>query len=303
MDFLSDCYKKIKLGVGSLGGIGSIVLILIGVISTKGVFGVFLIGGGSLWFTSSGFILFDAIHVNSIIKRDVDRLRKTTLDFQFENNRLKNNVNSLEQIKKGLLLSMEESETQVTNLTNLKTAYEKNIFEYKKIAKEERKNSEKLSKNIKVLEGIKMQLNQNIKKLNTSLDKNKTIVKELEIAKNQYIDENKKLQETNQSSEIQLKELTTQVTKLKALYKSTQLLLKNLATAGDMFNEFGETIGNVSEDLKDTNSELNDTKEEYDKTLERMNNLLEKMKNSSFTDLDKDKDGTITKDEYLNYVK
>ena len=62
-----------------------------------------------------------------------------------------------------------------------------------------------------------------------------------------------------------------------------------------MFQQFGNTIG-------DTAKDLSETKEGYDQTLDKMNELLDKMKDSTFKDLDEDRDGQITEEEFMNYI-
>ena len=160
----------------------------------------------------------------------------------------------------------------------------------------------KEQENVFHLTQARNQLRNSITFLKETLSKNRTLVAQLQRAKDAYIKENKKLQESNKENESQIKTLRSQVEKLRELYVSTQSLLQKLSTAGDMFTEFGKTIGDTSESLEQTEGKLADTQENYDQTLDRMTKLLEKLKKESFNDLDDNNDGRITEDEFRNYV-
>lgn len=295
MDFLTEMYRNVKLGVAGLGGVMSTTLIIVGIVATKGALGIAMIIGGSIWLSSSGFILFDSIKVSSLIRKDIEKLKKQTLEYKFENSRLTNSVNALKKVNDRFIESANKSEEQIKNLSYLKTGYEKALKEHRKLLNDEKNNSERLNDSVNKLTRTKQNLVYNVKELSNTIKANKIIMDELKIAKDKYIDENNKLQESVKNNNKEVKELKRQVTKLKELYKSTKILMRNLATAGDMFNEFNTTLGDTSEGL-------NETKEEYDIALNRMNKLVEKMKNNEFKELDQDGDGTITAKEFENYV-
>jgi len=295
MDFLSGFYRKCKLGVAGLGVAGSVTMIIIGAVISHGA-AIPLIIGGSIWLTNSGFVLFDGIAANSLIKKDVDRLKKTTADFENENLNLKHNVEGLEKTKNKiekqnnrLQSSIDKAANQILSLTNLKTRYEKNL-------EANEQNVENLETEVAKLDHLKYELTQNLQDLSKSLEGAESELKVMNELKSQYTEENKKLQESNKENKATINVLKSQVTKLNKLYDGTKALLANLATAGDVFTEFGSTIG-------DTSKELNETKEGYDDTLDKMNELLDRMKNSSFDDIDADDDGIITEKEFLNFNK
>jgi chromosome segregation ATPase len=295
MDFMSSFYRNLKIGVAGIGSVMAVSLIIVGVIATKGTLGIVMAVGGSIWLASSGFIMFDSTRVSSLIKRDVDRLKRNTLEFKFENQRLNNNVTTLTNIQDRLVASVSKSENQVKTLSILKIGYEKTISAHKKILIDEKKNGDALRCSIIRLQRVKENLIKNVKMLNLNVVENKTLVKELREIKDVYIVENDKLQEANKNNTDIVTELQKQVFKLKELYKSTQILLHNLSTAGDMFSEFTSTIG-------ESTTDLNETREGYDDTLKRMNKLLDKMKDSTFKDIDDDGDGIVTRSEFSNFT-
>ena len=294
MDFLSSFYRNLKIGVAGIGSIMAVSLIVVGVIATKGTLGIVMAVGGSIWLASSGFIMFDSTRVSSLIKRDVKRLKKNTLEFKFENQRLSNNVSSLTDIQGRLIKSANKSEDQIKILSNLKITYEKTMNEHRKIILDEQKNGDELRYSLDRLQRAKENLVHNVKALNINVVENKTLVKELQEIKNAYIMENVKLQDINKNNTNSLNDLKKQVHKLKELYKSTQILLRNLSTAGDMFSEFTTTIC-------DSTDGLNETKDGYDDTLKRMNKLVNKMKDSTFKDIDEDGDGIVTSAEFSDF--
>ncbi len=295
MDFLSKTYQKIKIGIASLGGIGSVVCIIAGVVVTHGALGVVLIAGGSVWFATSGFVLFDSIKVHSLIRKDVDRLKKLTGDFKSENLNLKTNVGDLKKTRDKfehqnvrLHKNIDKASCQITALSSLKQSYEKNL-------RGNNRHMKALENKVVQLDKLKYELTQNLQDLATSLDLANEELLTMEKLKNDYTLENKKLQAANQESAATVKVLQQEVGKLKALYIGTKKLLAQLATAGDMFSEFSNTIGTTAHDL-------NDTKQGYDDTLEKMESLLEHLKDRSFKDLDGDADGTITEQEFRRFV-
>lgn len=296
MDFLSSLYRNIKIGVAGLGGAGSITCIVAGSVLTHGVIGIVMIVGGSVWLLTSGFVLFDSIKVHSLIAKDVKRLKKLTKEFQKENYELKTNVQELHNVKEKfrkqniiLQQNVEASVKQIHELTLLKKDYETNN-------QAGQQNVEKMRAKIETLDQIKETLKKKLKTLSGSLRKANKEAKVLQTLKIGYEKENTKLQIINVKNESMVKKLKKEVEKLKELYDGTKKLLVKLATAGDMFEEFGNTIGSTAK-------ELSETKEGYDDTLNRMNRLTESLTKKTFGDLDTDKDGTITKREFQDYVK
>lgn len=296
MDFLSSLYQNIKIGVAGLGSAGSIACIIVGSLATHGVVGIVMIVGGSVWLLTSGFVLFDSIKVHSLIRKDVNRLKKLTNDFRAENFSLKKNVQELgaakEQIQRQndlLQINIENASKQIYDLSLLKTEYEKNN-------KNGKKNLRSMTAKIKELADVKDRLNNKLANLSEALEIANKEVDILQTLKDDYEVENKKLQELNKENKAAVKVLKKEVNKLRELYRGTKKLLVKLATAGDMFKEFGDTIGG-------TTKELGETKEGYDDTLRKMNKLLKTMKDSSFKDIDCDGDGAITEKEFMNFVE
>lgn len=307
MNFLSNFYRNSKIFVAGVGAIFAIVVIVVGVLATKGGLGVALIVGGATWLTSSGFILFDSIAVHSIIKKDVEKLKKGIAKFEKQNIKLQDNVDQLSKTKNEFIFenvklakSVTQSQDQIKTLSDLKVTYEDNIKKYQKSLENEKITVDKLKEQIVGLDKIKQVFYVENNKLKDLIESNQEHIEALEDAKKHYIAENEKLQALNIENEKNVKELQNQVLKLKTLYDNTKELLKKLAEAGDMFSEFGETMATSTDKLQDTTNDLGQTQDEYDATLAEMKNLLERLKDKKFEDLDENDDGIITEEEFKN---
>jgi chromosome segregation ATPase len=286
--YISKCWRNTKIALACSGGIFSTTLIIIGLVATKGLLGVAMAVGGSFWLASSGFLLFDGTRVLEMIKKDIERLEDSTKS-------LESNVRVLEGVKDNLLNMSERYRTQVERLTAMKIEYEQSLRLHGRLLEDEKATNQQLEESLLRLEKTKASLIKNAKELTYSLKSNKKVVEELKMVRDEYKLQNDKLQSTAEQNTEELEHLKTQVSKLKELYNNTKVLMRNLATAGDMFTEFSATIGSAREDL-------DDTREGYDKTLDKMNMLLDRMKNSTFKDIDIDGDGIVSKDEYNDYI-
>lgn len=309
MDFFSDCYRKTKLGISGLGTIGSSTTIVIGIVVTHGALAGVLIGAGIVWLATSAFTLFDTLNAYSIIKKDVEKLRKNLDNFESENFALKTNlaklngdIKSLSKTKdsfisenKKLAESIEDSSHQLKKLTHIKENYEKIIDKNTKLLEEEKVNIENLDNAIKELEAVKKTFEIENTKLQELNSNNLEYINELENIKDQYVEENKKMKELNIDNKKQLEYLEGQVLKLKELYVNTKELMRNIVNAGD-------TFGDLSEDINTSSRRLGETREDYDETLGQMKNLLERLKNKTFDQLDQNDDGLITEDEFRNEI-
>ena len=91
--------------------------------------------------------------------------------------------------------------------------------------------------------------------------------------------------------------------KLKKLYDNTRELLKNMTEAGDLFNQYSETIGTNASNILDAADGLDETQGNLDETLYVLDALVNKIKDNTFDDIDKDNDGIITQDEFDDFIK
>lgn len=330
MHFLSSLYRNIKLTIASLSGLAGLGALIAGiVIGSTG--GTVLIVGGSLWVVTSGFSIFDSVAAHSAIKKDVDRLEKNVdifgkenLKLEGENTKLAGSVERLEIAKdryieenKKLATSVKQSQDQVKKLSDLKTQYEEANQRYEELLEKEKSQitelenqnliyvdeNSKLSASLTELQTIKNTFEVENEKYKTMLEDHKTQINALESAKNDYVAENDKLQKANEESAGQLEMLKNQVVKLRELYNNSRELLVNLSSAGDMFSQFGNTLGASVTEIQDTAQKLDDTQEGYDQTLDQMRQLIEKLKTSTYEDLDVDGDGNITKEEFDKFIQ
>jgi chromosome segregation ATPase len=116
-------------------------------------------------------------------------------------------------------------------------------------------------------------------------------VMDLDKTKGELEMQNKELQQIVKDNEEQVDELEEQVTKLYKLHENSKQLIMNLVSAGDIFQQFQDSIGEDVEQLDQGVNSLNTV-------IERLNGELTK---KEFNDLDKDGDGVVTKDEYDKY--
>jgi len=322
MFFLSGIYRTIKLAIAGLGGISAIGALVAGIVM-GGTTGTILIVGGSLWVANSAFHFFDTAVPFSILKKDLDNLRDQLKKFSDENIKLHGNVAELEKIKidfikenEKLIHSLEKSEVQLGKLDKLKQKYEETNGKYQQLIETEKKEIVKLEKQniiyikendklVETLSELKIlqdEINDENNRLNIAILDNQEQIKQLGRVKDDYVEENHKLQKTNHDSAEQLTVLKDQVFKLKEMYKSSTLLLKNFYDAAATFNQFGETISNNITEIKDTAEELDETKTDLGHELNKLKNLVENLETKTFEELDKNQDGVITKEEFDNAI-
>lgn len=310
MNFLSNVYRTIKIGVSGLTGVLGIAGIVSGACFISGTGGIVLITGGSICLAAGGFGLFDSISAHSAIMKDVKKLEENVNRFHDENILLSNNVTSLETTKleyvnqnKKLADSLKTSEQQIKKLSDLKVQYDEANNKYTQLLNNEKLEIAKLKNTIEELASLQIKIKKENEILKNCLIESEKQINELEAIKNTYIEENNKLQHTNQENEKQLETLKIQVNKLKELYNNSKELLKNLALAGDLFTQFNNTISSNVVEIQDTAETLGKTQDEFDSTLNEMKNLVERLKNTTFTDFDKNNDGIISKEEFDDAIK
>lgn len=266
--FISKLYKYTKITISGISAITAIGAIITGVMFGSGIGGTVLIIGGSLWAVVSCFSLYDSIIVHNAIAKDVEKLKHNVNTFSTENEKLHNNIKSLEDVKQcyidennKLSMTVKQANEQINKLTVIKSQYDKANQEYKKL-----------------------------------LAKEKDHIQHLEDANNDYSKENDKLKMLNSEGAKQLLELQKQISKLRELYKNSVDLLKNLSQAGDMFNSFSDVI---TENIGD----INNTKEDLETISNEMKMLIDKLRDSKFSEIDANKDGTVTPNEFDDYIK
>lgn len=289
MSFISLIYTRIKLFFAGTGGLLSTTCIIAGIVLlSKGTIAILLIIGGVVWLFSSGFLFFDGTNVTAEIKKEVDNIRSITDEYKYENTILKQSVTSLNE-------SFAKSQTQVDELEKIKQSYESNIKEYKEILIDEKLNTEKLKQSVNSISESKLQLQLKIQDLNNSINSNNKSLDNLSKLKIEYEQENNKLKENNEENKEKIEAMETQIHKLGSLYNDSKKLISNLVSAGDMFNNFGKEI-------ESNNKQLSETSKHYDKSLMKMDNLILKLKTSTYEELDKNKDGVISKDEFDDFI-
>ena len=310
MNFFSDCYQRTKLGLSGLGAVGSTTTIIVGIVVTHGTIAVPIVIAGIAWLCISGISLIETLSTYSILKKDIDRLRKNIKEFEEENFELKSNlarmrgdIQKLGETRrefvienKKLVTSVEKSKEQLSKLSELNQNYNKMVQKSKNMLEDEKLSVQKLENEIKGFINLKDSFyKENFKLKEMNKNSEKLIIK-LEKLKDNYISENKELKSLNEKNGKQLVFLETQVSKLKELYSNTKKLMKNIVNASNTFNDISIDIDRSAENLGNTN-------EDYNKTLEQMKNLLERLKDKTFNNFDKNNDGVISAEEFENEVE
>jgi chromosome segregation ATPase len=298
MNFFSNVYQRTKLAFSGIGVAGSTTTIIVGIVATKGLLAIPLIIGGISWLCVSSISLVETMSTYSLIKKDIDRLRKNITDFENENFELKSNIatmrGDLKKLKevrlafieenKKLVTSLRESEKQILKMNDL-------VNENRELLTQEKLNVQSLEGNVQYLQKVRESFKDENNKLKTMNEDNLAIINSLENIKDEYVRENDELKKINQDSSEQLIFLENQVTKLKQLYVNTKQLMKNIVNASSTFSD-------ISEDINKSAQNLDNTNENYNKTLDQMQNLLERLKDKTFDDLDINDDGIITEEEF-----
>jgi len=321
MYFFGKIYRSSKMLAASLGSIGSVLAIVYGVLMSGGT--VFIIGG-SLCLVNSIFNFLDIAKVDKDIKKQVDNLKKQTTelsykiqDFEHENQELHQNVTDLTDLKEvfiekntELQITMNSSLTQLETLEDLKDEYlsanrdlEHHLEEEKnQLVRLEDRNSE-LEGSLQKMINLKSQFGFENNRLKALVNQGQEQVEALDAIKARYLCENQKMageledmSDNNEQLKGQITYLDDQVVKLRSLYQDSKKLLLNLATAGDLFNQFSDSIDT-------TIVRLDDTQEDLDITASTLHNLVEKLGQSSFKDLDIDEDGIVTEEEFQQAVQ
>lgn len=146
----------------------------------------------------------------------------------------------------------------------------------------------------KVLADIKKEIDRLNTLLNVITEETSRLkqnVDDLTHVKTDIVAENQELQKTIAETNKQIEYQDQQITKLKLLYDDAKKLLVNLASAGDMFNEFSHVI--------DTSViKLDDTKADLDQTAGTLKKLVERLGQEKFQDMDLNQDGVLTPLEF-----
>lgn len=321
MDFLSNSYRYLKLGVATLGGLSALGVLFYGIFGGGGI--IYIIGG-SLWLVQTGFNYFDSGKVHMDIRKQVNELKDGLSEFANENISLKGNIDNLEKVKENFVNSnnqlvkiVERSEQKLGILSEIKKEYENENNKYIQLLDQnnlqlqqlENQNeiyineNKDLTESITNMKNLQIIFNEENNKYKELIILSEEQINQLKKTEEDYIIENHKLQESNEKNTEQLEILKNQIVKLRNLYNNSRELLVNLASAGDLFTKFNESIDKNIIEIKDTADSLDENNEKLDSHLNILNNLVTKLKDSKFSNFDVNNDGVITKEEFENGIK
>src|SRR3990170_1816635 len=308
MYFLSNIYRNVKLAVATVGGIGAIITIIYGAVSSGGT--VFIVGG-SVWLVQTGFNFFDSSKAQIDIKKQVKKLEKNLDVFSKENEILKGNIGELQSAKDEyvrqnikLAQNFEKSDKQIEKLAKLKEQYEAESKQFQIILEEEKnklnelednniiyiQQNDRLKHSLEKMKKIEEKIKFGTDELNKLLEENKQQIEELKKIKDVYIKENEKLQKTNKKNEIQLQFLQKQIKALQEINQESINLVLMLKEGGDDFKDFNRIIGENIVEIKDAANNLDTIQENFNDNLDVFKNLVIKLKNTLFSQIDKNND-------------
>lgn len=322
MYFFSKIYQWFKLSAGGVGGVYGVVQLAKGIMLGSGTGGILLIIGGALYVILSAFVMFDGSKVLQDIKKQVRLLEDKIKDFQTENDRLKVNVDELEQTKKDFIKEnnklsklLKKGSDQIDKLEITKNSYMLENNKLKKLIEDSQHQLDTLCEenaefksSLDALSDARLQFVEENTKLKDLLMKAQCHIETLSKLKNDYearakeyeellVEHQKQLTEqqstnfelskTIEDQKEQLEIMKSQINKLKELYDDTKKLLAKLVTAGDMFSQFEESVQN-----------LGNTEHDLNNTSYVIRNLIDVLSNKNFESLDTNADGVIDQDEW-----
>ena len=333
--------KKTLCALGLLSSSGIIIYGAVTVAGGT-VLGWVAIGCGIACFIPSCFGVFESTKLLNDIKKEVENFKQQIKifgdeneKFKLENETFKQNVESLEKTKQDIMqentklaVLADRQEQQAKNFDDLRQQYEVQVDKFKEQAdtidaqnKELLVENSALKETVRNIENLKEQLKTQNTSYQQSLERMKAHVDTIEQLKDQYLEQNDKFKSNIEDQKQQILQLTAlsqdqqnqllqlkhaldkseeQAAALKTLVIQLRELYRNLALAGDAFKSFQETIG---EDV----SKLDTSAHNIESQVENMTNLMLKLNTklltSDFLRMDKNHDGRVTKDEFVEFME
>lgn len=234
----------------------------------------------------------DLLQLNKI---KLDNLDKLKTDIESENEKLKGNVEQFGSQTQVYISENNELKNNVEKINSLREQFKHDNDELQASLKDAQMKFE-------ALELIKEKYSMENDRLHEMIIENTAQVTNLS-------KENAVLHDTVVKNEAQVVQLTSQVTRLKELHQQSLQLLINLKEAGDLFTDFGTTIGasvtglgNVHQDLQGVAQKLEGDIENQIDEFKRLNEgLTQKLVEEMKTKLDTDQDGDIDPNEFEQF--
>lgn len=284
--FLSKAWRTTKLGVATTLTLVSAGILLYGVFTVGGLFNVIMgaigLAGSAIIFVDSSKVHNDvakAMEKNEELTRDyretADELHQQTSDFRDENVALQRNVFSLGK-------SLKEAVKHTQALQKIKSKLEITASSLEQDIEDNRIQVFKLAQHVDELSDIRQELTTERNELEISVKKADEQTKSLQV-----------LYETALASD---QAHQVQIEKLKLIVESSQKVLLAVANVGDQFDQFSTTIDTQLINMENQNDSL-------ENTAHVMDVLLNQLQDKTFDDLDENKDGVVTADEFDNILK
>jgi chromosome segregation ATPase len=314
MLFLSTIWHYSKLLVTSVGSLLALAMLIGGIVIGPTTQGIIIIVGGSVFLVQSIILFFDNSKIHAQMKEHLKKLDTELNYFESQNKIHSANVQKFVDENRTLIKSLDRTQKQLDRLTSIKDEYEITYKKYNALLLEQKTQLIEQGEQIKLyqsendelkvtlieIQNLEAQMKIELEKYRKTIIDSETQILLLEKTKDSFLEENKKLQEINISNESQLTSLKEQVVKLKQLYTNSLELLNNLKQAGDLFNQFGESIGTQVIKLDNVSESLEVTQTELDETVVIFQNLIDKLKQTNFQKLDTNTDGNISIEEFNN---
>jgi len=281
MYFIGKIYQSVKAVVALAGVSGSLIAIIVGVVSSGGV--IFIVGG-SLCLANSLFNIIEIGKVNFDIKKQIKNLEDSIKDFVAQSNRLEHNIDAQARENSRLKNLVNKSEQHIEKLEDIQSQILATKDTLQKEVTGLHAENQNLSSALNRLHGYYDQYAAENKQLHNTVEDLQLQVNILDKIKEDMVTENDSLHNNNE-------QLKTQITKQVEIIKESKNLIQNLAQFGDRYTAFEDTLGNDLIRLETTSNDLDDTAGVLRK-------LVDKLKNETFNKLDLNNDGIITREEF-----
>lgn len=274
--YVSKCWRGTKLTVAATQTLTSGGMLLYGLVASGGpasvAFGVVGLACSALLFFDSSKVQNDIV---SAIRQNEQSLRAYRVEnsrYASENRRLHENVTLLDQ-------SLQKSANEIGLLQKLRSEYVESLQQFERQLRDERAQTESLEEQVQRLDRLRADFLHENQKLQQTVAEAK-----------QHSDSIERLYEQTTASEQAQR---AQVDRLKTMVASMQELLTAVANQGDEFQQFSDAI--------DTRLiEMDRQNESLENTAAVMEALLGTMTRQRFEQLDANKDGLLTADEFAS---
>jgi len=292
--FFSKLFRSVKYGLSILGAASAIVIIVTGALSGSIV--IPICGGLSL--IPAGFIFFENTKIIRDMEKAVTKLKRNLKEFEERLDMLNETVGSLKdennnykQNNVELKYLLKEAEIKVDQLADYVDEYKASNKEFKKSLEKSERNNDELQERAQELLRIKDAYEKKISELNEVIEKIQNKLEEITAIKDDYEEKLLELNIRNQELEVISKEFKHELENVRKQYDKAKEVITSLLNAKEVLEEVHNNMIQTVNDMSDLDDDLRTKIERYD---EIRNTDL-------FNQLDKNKDGQLSLEEFLSW--